>query len=219
MRFLVKSLSGLVITMAVLFIPAGRLDWTMGWVYIAAFLLAQGVTALVIDAELLAERETRHGDEAKWDQVVVSIYGVFSALLTPLIAGLDFRYEWLPPMPLGIQIVGLVLFLLGWAISIWAMRANPYCSKIVRIQADRGHSVATAGPYRYVRHPGYVGTIVFSAAVPLLLGSVWALAPGALAVIVLVVRTALEDAMLCAELAGYHEYAQTVRYRLVPGIW
>jgi len=217
--FLIKSVVGLLITAAILFIPAGRLDWTMGWVYIGAYLLAQGVTALVVDPELLAERETRHQDAKKWDMVLLGFWGLASALAPMVIAGLNVRFGWLPRMSLAVQICGLLLFLLGWAITIWAMTSNLFFSKVVRIQRDRGHSVATGGPYQIVRHPGYVGASAQSLATPLILGSVWALIPGVLGVLLLIVRTVLEDKTLREELEGYKEYAGQVPYRLLPGIW
>ena len=219
LRFLIKAVVGLLITAAILFIPAGRLDWTMGWVYIGAYLLAQGVTALVVDPELLAERETRHKDAKKWDMVLLSFWGLASALAPMVIAGLHVRFGWLPRMSLAVQICGLLLFLLGWAITIWAMTSNLFFSKVVRIQRDRGQTVATGGPYQIVRHPGYVGASAQSLATPLILGSVWAVIPGVLGVLLLVVRTVLEDKTLHEELDGYKEYAGQVRYRLVPGIW
>jgi len=219
LRFLIKAVVGLLITSAILFIPAGRLDWIMGWVYMGAYLLGQGVTALLVDPELLTERETRHKDAKKWDMVLLSFWGLASALAPMVIAGLNVRFGWLPRMSLALQICGLLLFLLGWAIVIWAMRSNLFFSKVVRIQSDRGHSVATGGPYQIVRHPGYVGASAQSLATPLILGSVWALIPGALAVLLLVIRTVLEDKTLHEELDGYKEYAQQVPYRLLPGIW
>ena len=101
----------------------------------------------------------------------------------------------------------------------WDTASNAYFSQIVRIQTDRGHKVATGGPYQYVRHPAYVGTILYELAVPVLLASWWALIPGGLNAILLVLRTALEDRTLQAELTGYADYARQVRYRLLPGIW
>ncbi len=219
LRFLIKAVVGLLITAAILFIPAGRLDWTMGWVYIGAYLLAQGVTALVVDPELLAERETRHKDAKIWDMVLLSFWGLASALAPMVIAGLNVRFGWLPRMSLAVQICGLLLFLLGWAITIWAMKSNLFFSKVMRIQRDRGHSVATGGPYQIVRHPGYVGASAQSLATPLILGSVWALIPGVLGVLLLVIRTVLEDKTLHEELDGYKEYAGRVRHRLLPGVW
>ena len=97
--------------------------------------------------------------------------------------------------------------------------SNRFFSTMVRIQADRGQTVATAGPYRYVRHPGYVGYSVSFFGMALALGSLWALVPAVLMACLLVVRTALEDRTLQDELAGYTDYARQVRYRLLPGIW
>jgi len=219
LQFLIKASVGVLVTAALLFIPAGRLDWIMGWVYIGAYLLAQAVTALVVDPELLAERETRHKDAKKWDMVLLSLWGLASTLAPMVIAALNVRFGWLPRMSLAVQTGGVVLFLLGWAIVIWAMTSNLFFSKVVRIQRDRGHSVATGGPYQIVRHPGYVGASAQSLATPLILGSVWALIPGVLGVLLLIIRTALEDKTLHEELEGYEEYAQQVRHRLLPGVW
>jgi len=102
---------------------------------------------------------------------------------------------------------------------LWAMSANAYLSTMVRIQDDRGHQVVTTGPYRYVRHPMYVGTIFFGLCMPLFLGSWWTFVPCGLIVILFIIRTALEDRTLRDELPGYAEYAERVRYRLLPGVW
>jgi protein-S-isoprenylcysteine O-methyltransferase Ste14 len=99
------------------------------------------------------------------------------------------------------------------------MRENTYLSRVVEIQKDRGHKVITTGPYRYVRHPMYVGVIILLVSVPLALGSLWALVPGVALTIIIIIRTHLEDKTLHAELEGYKAYAGKVRYRLVPGIW
>jgi protein-S-isoprenylcysteine O-methyltransferase Ste14 len=100
------------------------------------------------------------------------------------------------------------------------MLANPFFEKTARIQTDRGHKVIDSGPYRYVRHPGYLGTIVgFILATPLMLGSWWSVVPAVLATLSVAVRTALEDRMLLQELEGYKAYAKRVRYRLIPLFW
>ncbi len=99
------------------------------------------------------------------------------------------------------------------------MLVNAFLVTTVRIQEERGHRVVTNGPYRFLRHPTYVGAILFTWGGPLLLGSWWALIPGTIAVIAFVVRTYLEDRTLQAELPGYQEYTQQVRYRLLPGVW
>jgi protein-S-isoprenylcysteine O-methyltransferase Ste14 len=96
---------------------------------------------------------------------------------------------------------------------------EPYFTAAVRIQEERGQTVCKDGPYRFVRHPGYVGANLQSLGTPLLLGSLWAFIPAILAVVLMVTRTALEDRTLQAELPGYSAYTQEVKYRLLPGIW
>jgi protein-S-isoprenylcysteine O-methyltransferase Ste14 len=113
----------------------------------------------------------------------------------------------------------VVFLVAGDLLLLWAMVVNRFFSKSVRIQRERSHRVVSVGPYRYVRHPGYVGWILMSAAVPVILGSLWALVPAGLAVAGMMVRTALEDRLLRADLEGYEEYAVKVRSRLLPGIW
>ena len=122
-------------------------------------------------------------------------------------------------MALNLQIAAFAVYALGSGLFSWAMITNAYFSTAVRIQDDRGHQVCTTGPYRFVRHPGYVGASLQSLVMPLMFGSLWALIPGALAVLMLVIRTTLEDQTLHEELDGYREYAQKTRYRLLPGTW
>ena len=137
-----------------------------------------------------------------------------------VVASLDARWGWSPPMPLGARIAGLVGAAFGYdVLLVWAMSTNAFFVATVRIQSDRGQSVVSGGPYRYVRHPGYLGTILLHLGVPFLLGSWWALIPGVAAVVVMIVRTALEDGTLRAELPGYAAYADRVRWRLLPGVW
>jgi protein-S-isoprenylcysteine O-methyltransferase Ste14 len=136
-----------------------------------------------------------------------------------VIAGLEVRFGWTTGMALPVHIAGLLASVLGYAIFVWAMAANAFFTEGVRIQEERGHTVATGGPYRFVRHPGYAGAILGIVAAPFLLGSWWALVPAALAAGGYVLRTAWEDRTLQDELPGYREYAQRTRYRLVPGIW
>jgi protein-S-isoprenylcysteine O-methyltransferase Ste14 len=136
-----------------------------------------------------------------------------------LTAGLDARFGWSPELPLAFKIGMLPVAVLGHLLILWAMKANKFFSGVVRIQKDRGHSVITGGPYKVVRHPGYVGMIVFGFATPLVLGSLWAFIFGVLMMCITVARTVLEDRTLQEELEGYKDYAGLVRYRLLPGIW
>ena len=136
-----------------------------------------------------------------------------------IIAGIDQRFGWTGGFPLAAQIPALIVCVLGYALVVWATASNAFFSQIVRINYERGHTVATGGPYRYVRHPAYLGAILYELAVPVLLASWWALIPSGLNVILLILRTALEDNTLQGELTGYVDYAREVRHRLLPGIW
>ena len=136
-----------------------------------------------------------------------------------IVAGLDYRYNWSPEFPLWLIVLGFILISLGYAFATWALAENRFFSSVVRIQTDRGHVVCDSGPYRFVRHPGYAGNIPPLFGIVLALGSVWTLIPAALALIITVIRTVLEDQTLQEELPGYRNYARRVRYRLIPGIY
>jgi protein-S-isoprenylcysteine O-methyltransferase Ste14 len=122
-------------------------------------------------------------------------------------------------MPIALYWIGALVYVLGQAILLWARYTNNFFSSMVRIQIDRGHTVCRTGPYRYVRHPGYVGGILFTATMGVVLGSWWACLPQGFACLLLVWRTWMEDRTLKAELPGYAEYAEETRYRLVPRLW
>jgi protein-S-isoprenylcysteine O-methyltransferase Ste14 len=217
-KWLFWSFAGTLMIIAMLFIAAGRLDWPMGWVFVGVYVIVALVPVLTGDPGMLRERFGTRPDEKRWDRQFVKLNGLL-LLGAQVLAALDLRFGWPPEIPLAIQIVALVIYLLGWGLHLWAMAANRFFSKIIRIQRDRGHTVVTGGPYRYVRHTGYTGAILSQLATAPALGSLWALIPGALAALVLVVRTALEDRTLQEELEGYKDYAQRVRYRLLPGVW
>ncbi|MCC7446194.1 MAG: isoprenylcysteine carboxylmethyltransferase family protein [Anaerolineae bacterium] len=221
MRWFVREIMGTVMMAAILFLSAGRVDWMAGWALVVITLLWVIATALVViprNPELLAERVGPKKGAKTWDTIIVSSVGILM-LVGYVVAGLDIRFGWSTGIAPSTQLVALVVTVLGYALLVWATGANAYFSQIVRIQTERGHTVATGGPYRLVRHPGYVGTILFSLATPLMLGSWWALIPGGISAVLFVVRTALEDRTLQTELAGYADYARRVRYRLMPGLW
>ena len=211
-----------VMVAAVLFASAGRMDIPMFWAYLVVHSGAQLAISLVVfrqNRDLLEERQ-RPGQGAKaWDQVILRIYFLLTLALF-VVAGLDIgRFHWSDTVPLWGQIVALVGFALSFAFNIWAMAVNDFYSRVVRIQEDRGQYVVTDGPYRYVRHPSYIGTIFSWVCAALALGSWLALAPVALIAATFTVRTALEDRALQEELPRYKDYAQQTRYRLLPGVW
>jgi protein-S-isoprenylcysteine O-methyltransferase Ste14 len=211
----------LAVQAALLFGGAGTLNWPWAWVYFAISLvtvLINGSILLRTSPEMVAERG-RPKEVQGWDKVVSSIWGVAVYLALPLVAGLDVRFGWPPALNVIWHAAGAVVLAAGYGFTAWAMISNAYFSTAVRIQSERGHTVCRSGPYRFVRHPGYVGMALQALGMPFLLGSLWALLPAFAAAIPMVIRTALEDRMLQAELPGYREYAQEVRYRLVPGIW
>ena len=204
---------------AILFISSGRLDWVWAWAYLGVGVGILAINVLVVPPELIAERgQIGQEDIKSWDRVLTTL-SILPTLGTPIVSGLDERFGWSPPLVVAIQVVALILFALAQGLFTWGMVSNKFFSTMVRIQDERDHAVASEGPYRYVRHPGYVGYITASFATALALGSLWALIPAGLTVCLLVVRTALEDKTLREELPGYAEYAQRVRYRLLPGLW
>ena len=208
----------------VLFTAAGRLDWTMGWVYVGLSFFFTAVSrgiALRRNPDLLVERarSVEAEDVKSWDRALVGLVALYGPLATLVVAGLQQRFGWAPRVSLTLQLVASAVLVLGYMVSTWAMAVNRFFSAYVRIQKDRGQTVVSSGPYRYVRHPGYAASIPAFLATPVMLDAVWALIPAALVVAGTVVRTALEDRTLQKELEGYAAYARRVRYRLLPGVW
>jgi protein-S-isoprenylcysteine O-methyltransferase Ste14 len=224
-KALVKRFIQLFITLAliiaILFGASGKLDWVWGWIYVASYLVIVVFNAAILlprHSELIAERGRMKKDAKSWDKIITIPLAILS-LGVWAIAGLDIRFGWTGGIPLAVQIIAFIMYVLGNLMVTWAMVSNKYFSTVVRIQEERGHTVANSGPYQFVRHPGYMGMIFSWLFTALALGSWWALIPGILLVSTYVLRTALEDRTLQAELAGYKEYAERVRYRLLPGIW
>ncbi|MGI9434678.1 MAG: methyltransferase family protein [Geminicoccaceae bacterium] len=205
-----------------LFTTAGRWDWMQGWVYLAVIIGGGTVSDVILwwkNPELL-RRRSRFGKGTKtWDKIILTVFGVTSVLMM-FIGALDSgRYQWSVMSP-WLWPVGAAFYIIGQFVLTWSMLANPFFEKTARIQTDRGHRVIDGGPYRYVRHPGYMGTILgLVLGSPLMLGSWWAFVPAIATVLGLIIRTVLEDRMLMQELAGYEAYAKRVRYRLVPYLW
>ncbi len=223
-RWIVEATLGLPGYGLVLFLSAGRLDWLWGWVLLgllAAFLAAHPLILIPINPALLAERAKGLRDPGMkgWDRWLSALAAGVLPLASWVVAGLDLRFHWTTPLPLACHIGGLLVTLLGYALFLWAMAANAFFSEGVRIQAERGHRVATGGPYRCVRHPGYLGAILAQLVTPLLLGSLWAVVPSVGSAALYALRTWMEDRTLQEELDGYREYAARVRWRLLPGLW
>jgi protein-S-isoprenylcysteine O-methyltransferase Ste14 len=208
-------------TVLVILLCAGRIDYWQGWVFIFANFAFHVVNVIAIWRKPdLAEERLRPGEGMKgWDKNILHAFRVlfYATIIT---AALDAgRYGLTPRFPIYFYFLSYALYFSGQCIHLWAKYANLFFSTVVRIQTNRNHSVSSEGPYRFVRHPGYLGTIVFTIATPLVLGSLWAFIPAILFVALAITRTYLEDAVLQEELLGYLEYSRRVRYRLSPGIW
>jgi protein-S-isoprenylcysteine O-methyltransferase Ste14 len=219
-QLLARAILTPVLMIALLFLLAGRWDYWQGWVYIIlnAVVLTMMATLFTKDRGLIEERLNPKQGIKSWDRVYFSITAplYFIALI---IAGLDARFGWSNGMPAYIYWSSVALYLLGQAIFIWARYTNRYFSSVVRIQSDRGQTVCKEGPYRYVRHPGYLGGFLFTVTMGLMLGSWWSFIPQFIAALMLIPRTVLEDRTLQAELPGYQDYVRETPYRLLPGIW
>ena len=218
----VKGLLAKAVVALILLLSAGRWDWTAAWVFVAIYVSFDIATALVVlphSPSLLLDRTRMQPGTARWDKLIMPLASSLLPMAAWVVAGLNERFRWAPTIPNGVQAVAAIVTAAGFALVVWAMGANAFFSATVRLQPERGQNVATGGPYRIVRHPGYVGAILFTLAMPILLDSVWALIPCVLAAALLVVRTALEDRFLAEGLPGYREYQARVRHKLIPGVW
>lgn len=204
------------------FATAGDVGWTRGWLYLGVLTAGHAVINILVarkNPELVRRRGEFGEGTKRWDFVVLAVFGL-TFLATLFTAACDVRNGWSAMASPGWWLGGLILFCVYVVLLSWSMMVNPHFEKTVRIQEDRNHVVVDCGPYRVVRHPGYVGTVfgmILSA--PLLLGSWWAFIPAAASGLSLIVRTALEDRTLRAELPGYEDYVRRVRYRFLPGVW
>jgi len=208
----------------VLLVCGGDFGWWQAWGY-SLLIVAAGIGGRILAERrhpgLLAERQnTEKFQNAKaWDKVLAPLMALSVSFPLVIVAGLDHRFGWSPVFPLWLVVLGFILTSLGYALAVWALVENRFFSSVVRIQTDRGHVVCDSGPYRLVRHPGYAGNMLSLPGIVLALGSVWTLIPAAVALIIAVVRTAMEDQTLQEELPGYRDYARRVRYRLIAGIF
>ena len=214
------SVAMVLVFAALVFVPAGRLDWTLGWIYVGLVFVNVAITWACLlrwNPELI-ERRIRFG---KWTKTWDKVWAVLCApimIAVYVVAGFEAR-DGVTSLSGAAWLVGLAIFIPGSAMLTWSMVVNPFFEKTVRIQTDHGHRVIDTGPYAYVRHPGYLGFMGWILSTPLLLASAWAFVPAVLAVVGIMIRTALEDRTLHAELPGYPEYAARVRFRLIPGVW
>lgn len=213
-----------VIQLAMLLCIIRRIDVVQVWICFAANLIVLPAGILIVaraNPELVNHRGRwrKKKDTQAWDKVLLQLFGLSGLYLSTIIAAIDINMNEQPPLAPGFSAAGIVLCVAGNVILHWAMFVNRHFETTVRLQTDRHQTVVTDGPYQYVRHPGYVGAILWLLSGPLMLGSGIALFPAGAGCLVLVLRTYLEDRMLHKDLPGYADYARHVRYRLVWGVW
>ncbi len=221
-RWAGQMIAALIIFGAILFLVAGRLDWLAGWAYLGMNFLTQLLSAIVLiprQANLLAERSKVREGTKGWDRFLTPAIVIVAPLAVLLTAGLDERYGWSAPISTSLWIAALILAFCSQMFVLWAMASNPFFATTVRIQNDRGHKVVQNGPYSFIRHPGYLGSIIFNLTLPLVLDSAWIFIPALLTIALIVARTNLEDRTLQDELQGYRDYVKIMRCRLIPGVW
>ena len=222
LRSVLQAVLSMGLWVAALFAGAGSLHWARGWIATAAFVVSMTVGGLVVqlvNPALVKERSKwRRKDTKGFDKIFLAVY-LPLGFIQPAVAGIEVVRLGRSPIPFAAVYAGLILFVPAMGLVTWTLSVNPHAESTVRIQSDRGHTVATTGPYRIVRHPMYAGAVLMYPAIALITGSMWALATAVLIVIVLIWRTAMEDRTLRRELRGYGEYAGFTRYRLVPGVW
>jgi protein-S-isoprenylcysteine O-methyltransferase Ste14 len=200
-----------------------RWNWWEAWTYAGISILGFAISRMLAarrHPDILSERAKflQHEDAKPFDKILSPLVGLGGGII-PIIAGLDELFQWSPGFSPTVKIISLIIILAGYTLASYALIENRFFSGMVRIQTDRGHEVVSGGPYRWVRHPGYAGSLITYPVIPLLLDSEWTFIPAILLIIILVIRTYMEDNTLQLELPGYADYAKRVRYRLVPGVW
>lgn len=221
-RWIITSFVFLILVGLSLFLSAGTISWLGAWVYlimVAVIFILDAIVLIPISPDLLGERSRPQAGAKKWDQLLSRLMATIGPLITWIISGLDYRFSWSPGFPALLMVLAAVFVFLGGLLALWAMASNRFFIGMVRIQEERGHHVIQSGPYRYVRHPGYLGSLFYILFTPLVLASLWGLIPALLICGVIFLRTGLEDQVLKDELPGYQDYSLKVTTKLIPGIW
>jgi protein-S-isoprenylcysteine O-methyltransferase Ste14 len=221
-KLLLQNLIWIVAMGALLFAPAGTLHWPAAWVFLATIGILGvgcGLWLAKTDPALLAERmrPMMQHDQPAADKKFMLAFGVV-ALAWFVAIGVDRRMH-ASDVPIALQALGLAMLLLSTGFIMWVMRSNSFAAPVVKLQTERGHRVISTGPYAFVRHPMYSGTVLFFIGAPLLLGSWWGVAMAPLFALLFAIRAGIEERALVEGLPGYADYAASVRYRLIPGIW
>jgi len=211
----------IIITGIIYFIASGTIEIIRAWMYMGFYIIGSLVSSIILikkTPELLNQRGKMQEGTKTWDKIVILTYFLFAIIVTPLVAGLDSRFE-ISSLPFYFTYFGIGFYLLSLLFSLWPMLHNPFFEGTVRIQKDKDHKVISTGPYRIVRHPGYFGMLLGSLPIPFAFGSICSLIPVSIMILLIFLRTFYEDKTLQNELEGYKEYCQNVKIRLIPFLW
>ena len=216
-RGLLFLICGFAMVGALVFLPAGTLAYPNGWLMLGALFIPMTVMGIVLflKSPALLQKRLSHKEKQGEQKAVISL----SALMflgSFVVSGLDFRFGW-SVMPRAVTVVASVLFLLSYLLYAEVMRENAYLSRTIKV--EEGQTVVSTGLYGIVRHPMYMATLLLFLVMPLVLGSWWALIPFAFYPAIIISRLKDEETLLTRELAGYAEYKEKVRYRIIPFIW
>ena len=214
---LIKFTCGLLMVGLLIFLPAGTLGYTYGWLLIGLLfvpMLIAGFVMLIKSPDFLKKRLDAK-EKQGIQKGVIAIAGLMF-IAGFVVAGLDFRFGW-STMPMWVTVAASVLFLIAYALYAEVMRENAYLSRTIKV--EQGQKVVDTGLYGIVRHPMYAVTILLFLMIPLVLGSWYALIAFAFYPAIIIVRLKDEEELLTRELSGYAAYKEKVKYRIIPFIW
>jgi len=220
-KLLIKGFVTNLVFTAILFICAGRINYTQGWIFLSTNIITTLMNYFTIhkNSELMNERSKPGQGIKSWDKLLLGLSALIYVIIIVL-AGFDSgRFQWTLNFNWNICISGVILTVIGQILFLTARSQNKFFSIVVRIQKERGHVVCDSGLYKIVRHPGYLGAIISLMGLPLITTSMWSVIPTLIAIILLLIRTSLEDKTLINELDGYVEYTRKTRYKLLPLVW
>lgn len=212
----------IIVTGLIFFLSSGEISILRAWIYSGIYAIGGliiGIVLLKKTPKLLNDRGKMQEGTKQVDKYIILTYFIVAIVITPLVAGIDRRFNLIEILPFFYLYIGIILYIFSAVFSTWPMLHNPFFEGTVRIQKEKNHSVINTGPYKIVRHPGYLGMLLGSISLPLALGSVLAFIPLFIMIILIFVRTYYEDTTLQKELTGYTEYCKEVKYRLIPFIW
>ena len=220
-KFFIKTQLSTLFFAMTLFASAGTFNYFQGWLYWGTTIVTSFMNYWTIrnNEALMAERSQVGDNSKQWDKTILGISALIY-LINTVVAGLDAgRFHWSAPSPLWLSLTGVAVTIFGQTIFLSARSENSFFSSVMRIQTDRGHTICDTGLYKSIRHPGYLGMIIALMGTPLITGSMFSWIPTSVAVVLIVLRTDLEDRALQMELEGYKDYQRRTRYRLVKGVW